>query len=443
MKSLPTTWATAPIGDLCDLKNGRAFKPSEWSESGLPIVRIQNLNNPLAPFNHYDGEWTTKNHLKGGELLFAWSGTPGTSFGAHIWRGGNALLNQHIFRVDFDNSVLDKRFFRYAINQKLNDLIDVAHGGAGLQHVTKGVFESTHVMLPPRNEQSRIADKLDSVLTRVDAINERLARVAQLLKRFRQSVLVKATSGLLTADCRSSSNCAWPFERADVVCTKVQSGGTPKAGFVDAGVPFLKVYNIVNQKIAFDYKPQFIPDEVHSGELKKSQVFPGDVLMNIVGPPLGKVAVAPATHERWNINQALTLFRSSDRISSEWLYIVLCEGAPIRSVLRATKGSVGQVNISLSQCRAFEFPVPSPVEQAEAVRRVKLLFDYADRLEARLKTSQAATTRLTPSFLAKAFCGELVPQDPRDEPAIKLLKRVQGNSAQAKDKRDKKRLKDK
>ena len=145
MSSSPASWSLAPIGHLCELKNGRAFKPTEWSQTGLPIVRIQNLNNPQAPFNRYNGPWDHRHYLRGGELLFAWSGTPGTSFGAHVWRAEEALLNQHIFRVDFDQDLLDKRFFRHAINQKLGELIDVAHGGAGLQHVTKGVFEATEV----------------------------------------------------------------------------------------------------------------------------------------------------------------------------------------------------------------------------------------------------------------------------------------------------------
>ena len=72
------------LGSLCELVNGRAFKPTDWSEEGLPIVRIQNLNNPKAPFNRFNGELRPRFLIDSGALLFAWSGTPGTSFGAHI-----------------------------------------------------------------------------------------------------------------------------------------------------------------------------------------------------------------------------------------------------------------------------------------------------------------------------------------------------------------------
>src|SRR5713226_5217896 len=91
-------WPTVKIGDALHLINGRAFKPTEWTKSGTPIVRIQNLNNPEAPYNYYQGDLPAKISLDDGDLLFAWSGTPGTSFGAHIWRGGKAWLNQHIFK---------------------------------------------------------------------------------------------------------------------------------------------------------------------------------------------------------------------------------------------------------------------------------------------------------------------------------------------------------
>ena len=174
MSELPQGWVAAEIGSLCSLENGRAFKPTEWGTKGLPIVRIQNLNKPHALYNYFDGEFADRYYLRGGELLFAWSGTPGTSFGAHVWRGGEAVLNQHIFRVDFNDRAIDKRFFRFAINQKLNELINIAHGGVGLRHVTKGKYESTEIPLAPLNEQKRIADKLDAVLARGDA---RLAQV--------------------------------------------------------------------------------------------------------------------------------------------------------------------------------------------------------------------------------------------------------------------------
>lgn len=108
---IPESWEWCRVKDLTLLFNGKAFKPSDWTNSGLPIVRIQNLNNDNAIFNYYNGKVEKCFLLNGEELLFAWSGTPGTSFGAHIWKGGKAVLNQHIFRLDYNKEVITKKYF--------------------------------------------------------------------------------------------------------------------------------------------------------------------------------------------------------------------------------------------------------------------------------------------------------------------------------------------
>jgi type I restriction enzyme S subunit len=162
------------IGTICELINGRAFKPTDWTKDGLPIVRIQNLNNPEAPFNRFNGEVRSRFLIDRGDLLFAWSGTPGTSFGAHVWNGGPAILNQHIFNVRFDEKRVNKLFLQFALNQKLGELINKAHGGVGLQHVTKGVVENTEIYLPSLEKQKRIVD----LLSRAEGI-VRLRREAQ------------------------------------------------------------------------------------------------------------------------------------------------------------------------------------------------------------------------------------------------------------------------
>ena len=199
---VPGNWCWTRVKNLCELKNGRAFKPSEWSDSGVPIIRIQNLNNLDNNYNYYDGEVSEANRLYGGELLFAWSGTPGTSFGAHIWSGKNAVLNQHIFRVDFDESAINKVFFKYAINQQLDMLIFAAHGGAGLQHVTKGTFESTPIAFPPFAEQQRIVDRIESLFAKLDEAREKAQAVVDGVEERKAAILHRAFTGELTLEWR-------------------------------------------------------------------------------------------------------------------------------------------------------------------------------------------------------------------------------------------------
>ena len=198
---IPDSWEWMRVRFATTLFNGKAFKPSDWSESGQPIVRIQNLNDYNAPFNYYAGDVDSAHQLLGDELLFAWSGTPGTSFGAHIWDRGKAVLNQHIFKLKFDEKSIYKEYYKYALNQRVGMLILAAHGSAGLQHVTKGVFESTLIPLPPYNEQVRIVDKLNKIFPLVEGYDEKYRVAEQINDNFpeqlKKSILQWAVQGKL------------------------------------------------------------------------------------------------------------------------------------------------------------------------------------------------------------------------------------------------------
>lgn len=168
---LPGNWKWIGIGDQLHLLNGMAFKPTDWTGSGLRIVRIQNLNNPDAPFNFCDPEMARERSLiDDGSFLISWSGTPGTSFGAFIWDRGPAVLNQHIFRCDFKTQAFIASFLRLAINGRLDEMIAKAHGGVGLQHITKGKLEALLIPLPPLSEQHRIVAKVDELMALCDQL---------------------------------------------------------------------------------------------------------------------------------------------------------------------------------------------------------------------------------------------------------------------------------
>ena len=136
-QQLPKGWKKTTLGEIATYVNGRAFKPIEWSKTGTPIVRIQNLNNPNAEYNYYDGYIEEKYHIENGDLLFAWS----ASLGAYIWKGKSAFLNQHIFKV-LPKENVDKTFIYYLLDKVTSELYAKAHG-SGMVHVTKGKFEAT------------------------------------------------------------------------------------------------------------------------------------------------------------------------------------------------------------------------------------------------------------------------------------------------------------
>ena len=193
---MPDGWTWSSVGELAQYVNGRAFKPVEWKEQGLPIIRIQNLNDPSAKFNFSEASHEEKYLVKRGDLLFAWS----ASLGAHIWHGNDAWLNQHIFNV-LPHLCTTKLFIFYLLKKITAELYAKAHG-SGMVHVTKGKFEATDVALPPLNEQKRIVAKIEELFSELDKGVESLKTAREHLKVYRQSVLKAAFEGRLTEGWR-------------------------------------------------------------------------------------------------------------------------------------------------------------------------------------------------------------------------------------------------
>ncbi len=173
-------WPMVAIGEVCNLINGRAFKPQDWKRAdsgGLPIVRIQNLNAPDSDFNYYTGEVKDRYIINQGQLLFSWSGSRGTSFGAHIWNGRKAILNQHIFKVEFDQIRATKMYLLYALNRAVAEVEQNLHGGVGLVHITKGNLEKIQIPLPSLVTQQAIVAEIEAEQSLVAANRELVERM--------------------------------------------------------------------------------------------------------------------------------------------------------------------------------------------------------------------------------------------------------------------------
>ena len=205
----------------------------------------------------------------------------------------------------------------------------------------------------------------------------------------------------------------------------VASGSTPdKTCFVENGVPYIKMYNLRNQKIDFAYHPQYITEEVHNGKLQRSRTEVGDLIMNIVGPPLGKLAIIPTTLPQANFNQAAVLIRpyKFKEVLVSYLKVYLEEMSEINSI--ATRGSAGQVNISLTQSQNMRIPIPPLNEVRRIIEEVSKYDILIDSLKQNITDIQNLIAYTKSKIFDLAIHGKLVPQDPNDEPAIELLKRI-------------------
>jgi len=438
-------WDKVCIGDALRLINGRAFKPSEWRESGLPIVRIQNLNNAEAPFNYYEGDLPEKFLLNSGDLLFAWSGTPGTSFGAHIWRGGKAWLNQHIFKVLFDETDFDKKFLQLAINQNLNEYIRAAHGGAGLAHITKGRFEQSELVKPMLDIQRAIVAEIEKQFSRLDEAVANLRRVKANLKRYKASVLKAAVEGKLTEDWRKQHPAVEPAEkllerilaerRAECdgkgayrdpkapedndlpklppgwiwatslqVFKEVKDGTHDTPRYQENGVPFITQKHIKPAGLVFiDFK--LISEADHKQFYRRSNPERGDILVSMIGVNRGQSCIV-STDAIFSIKN-VGLFKPNHFLTSnKFLQIYFSSLVGQKLILRSSKGGA-QPFIGLTELRAWPLPLPPLKEQHWIAAEVERRLSIIEELEAAVEVNLTRAARLRQSVLQQAFSGRL------------------------------------
>jgi type I restriction enzyme S subunit len=229
--------------------------------------------------------------------------------------------------------------------------------------------------LPPPKQQDEIVGELEKQFSRLDEAVANLKRVKAKLKRQTAAIVSAAIGGELLDRAVFQANTdrpefapaidlpsGWSWASAAEVCEIVASGSTPKAHEMTSGageVPFIKVYNLgFEGSLDFTVKPTFIRRAIHEGPLARSRCLPGDVLMNIVGPPLGKVSLVPDAFPEWNINQAIVTFRAGSRILNRLLAYWLMAPPVQRRIERTSKATAGQYNVQVSTCRKLVLPLP-------------------------------------------------------------------------------------
>lgn len=165
------------LGEVATYINGFAFAPEDWSENGLPIIRIQDLTGNSYQMNRYAGEYNPKYEVNRGDVLISWS----ASLGVYVWQGEKALLNQHIFKVIFDKCDVDKSFYVHQVAAILEKAASQAHG-ATMKHLTKPVFDALPFYLPDLPTQRRIADTLDKVSEGIGLCRKMLGELDLMVK---------------------------------------------------------------------------------------------------------------------------------------------------------------------------------------------------------------------------------------------------------------------
>ena len=216
-------WEYKKLGDIATYINGFPFKPSDWENSGKPIIRIQNLTNPQSTFNRCSRTDIPKKYFVSyGDILISWSAT----LGVFEWTLEDALLNQHIFKVVFDKIAINKQYFRYAIMTSISEMSKHTNG-ATMKHIRKGDFDNIRIPSPPLSEQQSIVDYLDSAFAKIDAMKANAKKALNEAKALFQASLKEMLE----------PKEGWEEKSLGDVCEIIRGKRFVRADIVEEGVP--------------------------------------------------------------------------------------------------------------------------------------------------------------------------------------------------------------
>ena len=212
---------------------------------------------------------------------------------------------------------------------------------------------------------------------------------------------------------------SWMWTTIEEICSKIGSGSTPRGSNYSAnGIPFFRSQNVYNDRLVYD-DIKYISEEVHQ-KMKGTEVLANDLLLNITGGSLGRCAVVPADFNCGNVSQHVCIMRSV-LVEPEYFHALVLSSYFAKSMKITGSGREGLPKYSLEQ---MAFPLPPLSEQQRIVMEIEKLFALIDQIEHSKVNLQTIIKQTKSKILDLAIHGKLVPQDPNDEPAIELLKRI-------------------
>jgi type I restriction enzyme S subunit len=249
-----------------------------------------------------------------------------------------------------------------------------------------------------------------------------------IIKRFRQSILTAAVTGKLTEKWREEqpdleSAKAWLETELEEQSAYITSGSRGWAKYYsDSGALFVRAQNIKTDNLILDDVAYVsLPNKA---EGTRTRILKNDILITITGANVTKTAIVRTDIDEAYVNQHVALVRLNNPTFAEFIYLWLVSPSAGRAQLEETAYGAGKPGLNLQNIKDVKLKLPPLEEQKEIVHQVDKLFALADKLEAHYQKAKTHVDKLSQSVLAKAFRGELVPQDPNDEPAEKLLERI-------------------
>ncbi len=456
----PASWREVRLGDVATVQNGAPFASGLFNKNqdGLPLIRIRDVGaNSTDAF--YSGEYEPDYLVEQGSILVGMDG----DFRCRRWTGPVGLLNQRVCRIRVTSGFVDEDF-AFSFLQPYLSAVEAVTSSITVKHLSSKTVADLRLVLPPLNEQKRIVAKIEALQLRSSAAKEALDAIPPLLEKFRQSILAAAFRGDLTKKWREAHPFTEPasklLERIRAERRRRWEEANPRKKYAEpepvdtTALPDLpegwcwawlsdcgevsrgkSKHRPRNDERLFGDKYPFIQTgEVarsggHISEatnyysdfgLAQSRLFPAGTVCITIAANIADSAVLdlPACFP----DSVVGVIPDAGLLSSEFIEFYI---RTARDDLEAVAPATAQKNINLAVLSQVVVPVPPVLERLEIERIVNEAMGFLDGASDRQSTVATALASLNQSILAKAFRGELVPQDPNDEPASVLLKRIQ------------------
>ena len=483
---MPSGWSASKLGELGRYLNGRGFKKSEWGTTGRPIIRIQDLTGTSSNPNYFDGEVEDRHVVRDGDFLISWAAT----LGAYIYRGPEGLVNQHIFKVD---TYINQAFHYYAVTFAIGEMYRRTRGTGMVHIVKSDFDDTNIPLPPLNEQErivDRIEElftDLDAGIAALERVKRNLSRyraavlhaavtgrlteewrkehgspeepASELLERIleerRKQWEAKTLAGYEAKGKKPPKNwkgrykepatptkaglheetevtlpADWCWASGNQLIAELRSGSTLVPIDTPTNREVLRSSCVRPGTITLS-DTRYVADDEEVDEV--NYVRENDLFFVRLSGSLHLVAacglVRKAPSNELIYPDRLFAARVVEESLSEWLCIVFQSRIARDRIEPLAKSTAGHKRISMGGINDQKIPLPPLGERKQIVTMIEQTVSEIDNLESETLRGLSRASRLRQAILKAAFEGKLVPQDPNDEPASVLLKRIREQAA--------------